>query len=106
MTSGYTRRSEARGAKSYHEGTATPFTANNPQPVINGFATCTLPAGWFVVPLSSDACTPPRSAWSVSDSYDGNATFLPITKKKSVAGAHGFPSHPNSAVTFRPQNRS
>jgi hypothetical protein len=78
----------ARGVKTYCEGSATPPTANNSQPIVGGFATCTLPAGWFVVPAASSAYKHPRTSWAVSASYNGNGSFLPIT-----ASLHGFSNH-------------
>lgn len=78
----------ARGVKAYCAGTATPITANNSQPVSNGLATCTLPAGWFVVPLPPQANTHPRTSWSVSASWNGNASFTPITMTRSGRSDH------------------
>ena len=78
----------ARGVKTYCEGSATPITANNAQPIIGGFATCTLPSGWFVVPTASNAYKHPRTFWSVSASYDGNASFTPITSALQGHSAH------------------
>jgi hypothetical protein len=77
-----------KGAAPYCEGTATPITANDTQPVINGFATCTLPAGWFVVPPPSNANPHPKTTWSVSASYDGNGSFLSSTNNRKGSSTH------------------
>jgi Bacterial Ig-like domain (group 3) len=77
-----------KGVAPYCEGSATPITANDTQPIINGFATCTLPAGWFVVPSPSNANPRPKTTWSVSASYSGNGSFTSSTSNRKGRSSH------------------
>jgi hypothetical protein len=40
-----------------------------PEPLVNGTASCVLPAGWLVVPPATAGDRHPRSAWVVTGSY-------------------------------------
>jgi hypothetical protein len=64
-------------------GTASPATANNVKTLVDQTATCTLPAGWVVIPKPSTANKRPSDPWSISAVYNGNASFTPsyVTKK-------------------------
>ena len=62
------------------------------QPLVNSggpaYATCTLPAGWFVVPPVKNSDKHPRSRWAVSASYNGNKSFVTGTNtKRGSAGS-------------------
>jgi hypothetical protein len=77
-----------KGAAPYCEGSATPITENDTQPIVNGSATCTLPAGWFVVPAPSNANPHPKTTWSVSASYNGNGSFTSSTSNRKGRSSH------------------
>ena len=77
-----------RGVKPYCAGSNPVATANNAQPLVDGTATCVLPAGWFVVPVASTANKHPKTSWSISVTYDGNASFYPITSNKMGTSNH------------------
>jgi hypothetical protein len=77
-----------RGVKPYCAGSNPVPAANNSQPIVAGVATCTLPAGWFVVPPVSSILKHPKSSWAVSVSYNGNASFSPITASKAGRSNH------------------
>jgi hypothetical protein len=83
VASGFT----TRGVRPYCEGSLTPLSANNSKPVIGGFATCTLPVGWFIVQPPTTTSPHPRTRWSVSASYDGNASFDSTTQALSGASS-------------------
>ncbi len=73
----------AKGVKSYCEGPLLPASANNAQPVVGGFATCTLPAGWFEVAPVTGSDAHPRTRWAISASYDGNGSFFSSSSTRS-----------------------
>lgn len=59
-----------------------PSPADNSQPLVDGIATCTLPAGWFMVPVASSSNKHPHSTWAIAATYDGNGSFDPVTNVK------------------------
>jgi hypothetical protein len=48
-----------------------------------GTATCSLLAGWFIVPSATHATPHPHGAWNVSASYGGDNNFLTSTGSRS-----------------------
>jgi hypothetical protein len=48
-----------------------------------GTATCSLVAGWFIVPPATRKTPHPHGAWNVSASYGGDINFLTSTGTKS-----------------------
>ena len=78
----------AKGVKPFCEGTNPSPSANNTQPLVNGKATCVLPAGWFAVQPKSSTNTHPKSRWTISASYVGNASFLPFALSRTGLSTH------------------
>jgi hypothetical protein len=48
-----------------------------------GTATCTLQAGWFIVPTPNHMTPHPHGAWNVTASYSGTGNFIQATGSKS-----------------------
>jgi hypothetical protein len=48
-----------------------------------GTATCSLAAGWFIVPSATHMTPHPHGAWNVTASYGGDNNFLTSTGSKS-----------------------
>ncbi len=78
----------AKGVKPYCAGTNPTPTANNTQPLVNGQATCVLPAGWLVVPTATTADKHPKTRWSFSASYGGNGSFLQVSTARVGFARH------------------
>jgi hypothetical protein len=78
----------AKGVKPFCEGTNPVPSANNTQPLVNGKATCVLPAGWLAVQPSSSANKHPKTRWTISASYGGNTSFLPFAVSRIGIATH------------------
>lgn len=73
----------------YHgAGVKVLCSGGNVQALSAGTATCSLPAGWMMVPKVSRTVPKPSGAWSISAVYNGNASF--ITSFKSKHGTAKF----------------
>jgi hypothetical protein len=57
------------------------------QPVSSGVATCTLPAGWFIVPAPTKTDPHPIGRWNVTASYSGDSNFSASGKPASISGS-------------------
>lgn len=78
----------AKGVKPFCEGTNPSPSANNTQPLVNGKATCVLPAGWLAVQAPSTANKHPKTRWTISASYGGNTSFLPFATSRTGIATH------------------
>jgi hypothetical protein len=61
------------------EGSGSSAKANDMIPIVNSMATCTLPAGWFVVPAPTAGHSHSQTNWSITATYGGKSSFAPST---------------------------
>jgi len=63
-------------------GTALPAASNNTKTLVAQVATCSVPAGWMTVPNATKTNPKPQDAWSVTATYNGNASFSSSSSSK------------------------
>ena len=73
----------ARGVKPFCAGTNPVPSANNSKPLVNGTATCVLPAGWMILPPAGTGMFKhPKTSWTISMTYGGTSSFISSSKSK------------------------
>ncbi len=77
-----------KGVKPYCAGPNPVPAANNSVPLVDGTATCVLPAGWMVVPPASTANKHPKTSWTISMSYGETVSFAGFTATKTGWSNH------------------
>jgi hypothetical protein len=72
--------SSTKGVAALCAGPNPNARANNTVPLTGNSATCSLPAGWIVVPSPTNIDKRPATKWSVAAVYNGNASFFSVAR--------------------------